>query len=105
MLLQCFCTSSCIIHQVKLGIQANTVIGIEILFLYFYHSGLTAADLRTEVGKNTQREMKVMGLNKVVERLIEKIIDLSAICDIESKLNSNSSAKYLSPTVGLYANP
>lgn len=38
-------------------------------------------------------------------RARERIIDLSAICDTESKLNSNICAKYLSVTVGLYANP
>lgn len=45
-----------------------------------------------------------MDLNKL-GRATGKIIDLSAICDTESKLNSNICAKYLSVTVGLYANP
>lgn len=46
-----------------------------------------------------------MDLNKLGRRATGKIIDLSAICDTESKLNSNICAKYLSVTVELYANP
>lgn len=46
-----------------------------------------------------------MGLNKVGGRAIGKIMDFSAVSDTESKLNSSLCAKYLSATVGLYANP
>lgn len=46
-----------------------------------------------------------MGLNEVGGRAIGKIIALSAICDTDSKLNSNFYDKYLSGTAGLYANP
>lgn len=46
-----------------------------------------------------------MGLYKGGGGVIGKIKDLSAICGIESKLNSNLCAKYLSATLGLYANP
>lgn len=49
--------------------------------------------------------MKVMGLKKGGGRAIGKIKDLSAICGTESKLHSNLCAKYLSATVGPYANP
>lgn len=46
-----------------------------------------------------------MGLNEVGRRVIGKFITFSAICDTDSKLNSNLCAKYLSGTAGLYANP
>jgi len=66
---------------------------------------LTAAYLKTEVGKNMQRKLKVTGLNTLQGRARGKIISFNAFCDAEPKLNTNLCAKYLYATVGLYADP